>query len=58
MVTIRTREGAGGSKYEVIVQRPGQPKIMRMFRRQSEARLWAAQQERRLRDNDLHDPPR
>jgi hypothetical protein len=52
MITVRTREGAGGPKYEVVVQRPGQPKIMRMFRRQSEARLWAAQQERRLRDND------
>ena len=51
MATIRVRDGAGGRKYEVLIQRPGHARVTRMFRRLSEARMWARQQEM------LRDPP-
>jgi hypothetical protein len=42
-------EGAGGRKYQVVILRPGQPKLVRMFRRLREAHMWADQQERALK---------
>jgi hypothetical protein len=46
MAKIRTREGAGGRQYEVVIQRPGQARVTRLFRRLNEAKMWAMQQER------------
>lgn len=52
-------EGAGGTKYQVVILRPGQPKLVRMFRRRGEAQMWAEQQERALKKQaiDAEPPP-
>ena len=49
MAIIRPMEGAAGRKYQVVIMRPGQPKLVRMFRRLGEAHMWADQQERTLK---------
>jgi hypothetical protein len=33
-----------------VILRPGQPKLVRMFRRRAEAQMWATQQERALKN--------
>jgi hypothetical protein len=48
MITIRERSASGGVRYEVLVRVPGQPTVKRMFRRLSEAKMWAHQQAQHL----------
>jgi hypothetical protein len=46
MILIRTRQGVGGTKYQVIVRDTGHKTLTRTFRRLSEAKSWAQRMER------------
>lgn len=47
MVVIRTRGGAGGVKYQVIVRHAKEPDTTRSFRKLSEAKAWAEREKRK-----------
>ena len=48
MATIRERKGQKGVSYEARVRHRGHPTITRSFRRKTDAKRWAAEQETRL----------
>ena len=49
MVIIRTRIGAGGTKFQVIVRALDHPPATRAFRKLSEAKAWAESEKRKER---------
>lgn len=44
MMMIRTREGSGGTKYQVILRHASGKTTMRTFRRLSDAKAWGARE--------------
>lgn len=48
-ILIRTRQGASGTRFQVIVRSPATKESSRTFRHMNEAKNWAAQEEKRLR---------
>lgn len=47
MMMIRTREGSGGTKYQVILRHASGKTTMRTFRRLTDAKAWGAREVRR-----------